>query len=438
MMLSALILPILMAEPAHAWRHLQHVWDHNSDFPFEWWMSDSFEDSWSDTESTELDVLNEAWSHWVNQAPCAEITTEYQGVRTGHNAGYTNDAINTTYFDDPADQLGAGVLGATLTLPSGIMAFTLAGDTYTYAFDSDIIFNDDVVWVSDDQIRAGACSGGHSLEGVATHEMGHGFGMGHSCEEGEACSELDLRYATMYWSGGPCSENQSELKSDDVEGITALYGPYAAFSSDSKRNGGVPLEVCFDVEMDENNEDLQITWSYGDGTIEENNDTSVCHVYETAGQHTVSMSVTGTAEECGEWSSTQRELAFVTVCEPPKPAKDFDGMFTYEDVEGTLIQMINQVDTSVYGCIERIRWDVFKVGEDTPMQSISAWSPKIDFQEAGEYRVVLNVGAPGDLFSAEELLVEVGGGAGCSTAPASGGLAGLLLGLFGLLYRRRD
>ena len=438
MMLSALILPILMAEPAHAWRHTKEVWKRDSDFPFEWWMSDSYEDSWTDSDTTEIDVLEKSWAHWVNEAPCAEITTAYMGVRTGHNSGYTSDSVNTFYFDDPANELGTGVLGATLTQNSGEVAFTLAGDTYTYATDSDIIFNDDLVWFSDDQIRAGACNGGYSLEGVATHEMGHLLGMGHSCEEGETCSELDERYATMYWAGSPCGLHQSSLKSDDVEGITALYGPYAAFFSDSKRNGGVPLEVCFEIEMGDTSDDLAITWNYGDGNTEDNTDTSVCHTYTEAGQFSVSMKVTGTEEECGEWSFTQRELAFVTVCEAPEPADGFKGMFTYEPVEGTLYQMVNQVDTSVYGCIERIRWDVFKVGSDTPLQSISAWSPKIEFSEEGEYRVVLNVGAPGDLFSSDELLINVKSEGGCSTVPASGGVAGLLFGLLGLLYRRRD
>ena len=107
------------------------------------------------------------------------------------------------------------------------------------------------------------------------------------------------------------------------------------------------------------------------------------------------------------------------------PAEGFKGLFTYEPVEDTIYQMVNQVDTSVYGCIERIQWDVYKAGSDTLVKSVSAWSPKIDFPEPGKYRVVLNVGAPGDLFSADELVIDVEEVGGCSTAPASGGLVGI-------------
>jgi hypothetical protein len=361
------------------------------------------------------------------------------GVREGNRTGKDDDDVNTIYFDDPADTAGAGILGVTYTTKHSTVAFTLSGDTYQYAKDSDIVFNDDIDWASNEDINNG-CSQEYALEAVATHEIGHLWGMGHSCEEGEACHELDERYATMYWSIGPCSTYQSELKSDDVEGITALYGPYASFFSDSKRNGGAPLEVCFEIEMDDDAQDFQIQWSFGDGNTSTETATPVCHTYTEAGQFSVNMTVTGTLEECGEWEFTQRELAFVTVCETPRPADGFKGMFTYESGEDFVYQMVNQVDTSVYGCIERIRWDVFKGNSDTPMKSVSAWSPKIDFEEAGDYRVVLYVGAPGDLIAADELLVTVEetSGSGCASAPASGGFFGLLIGLVGLLVRRQD
>ena len=60
MTISALLLPVMMAEPAHAWRHTRRVFDRD-EFPFEWYLSNSSEDSWSDTEQSELDVLMRAW-----------------------------------------------------------------------------------------------------------------------------------------------------------------------------------------------------------------------------------------------------------------------------------------------------------------------------------------------------------------------------------------
>ena len=192
--------------------------------------------------------------------------------------------------------------------------------------------------------------------------------------------------------------------------------------------------------MDDEGEGFEIEWNFGDGTTSVETTSPVCHTYTEAGQYSVNMQVTGTQEQCGEWEFTQRELAYVTVCDTPVPADGFSGMFTYEPVEDFVYQMVNQVDTSVYGCIERIRWDVFKGDSTEPMRTISAWSPKIDFEEEGDYRVVLYVGAPGDLVAAEELLIKVEevGASGCATAPSTGGLAGLLIGLAGLMIRRRD
>ena len=436
MMISALFLPLLASEPAHAWKHNRWVWDRDL-FPMEWYLGDTPEDSIP--SGMESEILTAAWAHWEVEAPCASLSTEYMGVLEGNRTGKKDDDINVFYFDDPAEQMGAGVLGVTITNSTSDVAFTLSGDTYTYAKDSDIIFNKDIDWDTDEGIENG-CTREYSLEAVATHEIGHLWGLGHSCEEGETCTDLDLRYATMYWSIGPCSTYQSDLSDDDIEGITALYGPYASFFSDSQRNGGAPLEVCFEIEMDDEGDGVAIEWNFGDGNTSVETETPVCHTYTEAGQYSVNMKVTGTQEECGEWEFTQRELAYVTVCDTPTPAGGFEGMFTYEPLEDFTYQMVNQVDTSVYGCIERIRWDVFKGNSDEPMRSISAWSPKIDFEEAGNYRVVLHVGAPGDLNAAEELTIKVEEvkASGCATAPSSGGMIGLLLGMIGLLVRRRD
>jgi hypothetical protein len=441
MMISALLLPLLASQPAHAWRHTGWAWDRDL-FPMEWYLGDVSEDSLPEDILVNPEILEAAWAHWEVEAPCATLSTIYMGVREGNRTGKDDDDVNTIYFDDPAGTAGSGILGVTYTTPTSDVAFTLSGDTYVYAKDSDIVFNDNIDWASNEDI-ANNCAQEYALEAVATHEIGHLWGLGHSCEEGELCPELDKRSATMYWSIGPCSTYQSVLKSDDIAGITALYGPYASFYSDSKRSGGAPLEVCFEIEMDDEGEGFEIEWDFGDDgddSTSTETTTPVCHTYTEAGQFSVKMTVTGTQDECGEWNHQQRELAFVTVCNTPKPAEGFDGLFTYESGEDFTYQMVNQVDTSVYGCIEQIRWDVFKGDSEEPMKSVSAWSPKIDFEEAGDYRVVLYVGAPGDLVAADELLVKVKeiGGAGCASAPASSGIFGLLIGLAGLLVRRQD
>ena len=446
MILSTLLL--LSSQPALAWRHTGTVWNRD-DFPLEWYKADYTEGSLPDGYDEE--VLGLAWSHWTDKAPCAQLDVEYMGVRDGHNAGYTNESLNTFYFDDPKDDLGTGVLGQTLCRPSGEIAFSLAGTTYLYAQDCDIIFNTDIDWGSVEDIDT-SCQNEYSVEAVATHEIGHLLGLGHSCEEGEDCPDLDERYATMFWAISKCQTYQSDLADDDVEGVTSLYGPYATFYSDSKRSGGAPLEVCFEVEGDVDQDGIEIEWSFGDGAPVVENATPVCHTYTEAGQYSVGMKVVGTNEDCGEWQFTQRELAYVTVCEAPVPGidddgKEFTGLFTYEHVDGLVYQMVNQVDTSVYGCVEKIRWDIFK-GSDLsgePVASVAAWDPKIDFGNKewggeGKYTVVLNVAAPGALVSAHKLLVDAvdkKAYGGCSTAPGQTGFAGLLLALVGLIARRR-
>ena len=86
MMISALFLPLIAAEPAHAWRHNRWVWDRDL-FPMEWYMGDTTEDSLP--AGTEAEILTKAWAHWEVEAPCASLSTEYMGVREGNPARYT-------------------------------------------------------------------------------------------------------------------------------------------------------------------------------------------------------------------------------------------------------------------------------------------------------------------------------------------------------------
>jgi hypothetical protein len=100
--------------------------------------------------------------------------------------------------------------------------------------------------------------------------------------------------------------------------------------------------------------------------------------------------------------------------------------------------MINQADTTVYGCIDEIEWQVYK--GDTLIRTLNAWSPKIDFSEEGEgeYKVVLKLGGPGGEIAQElSVYVEKYNVEGCSSVSGYGMVAALLS-ILGIARRRED
>ena len=449
-----MIVALLAVQPALAWEHTNYVWDQDL-FPLDWIMTDYIEDSLpqdpiygpkKDLYYQEQAIVD-SFDAWMTGAPCAAVEAVYTGRVKGIVGGPTNDGIRTIYWDDPASQVGSGTLAVTYSYPSGEIAFSLNGETYLYLNDSDITFNDDVDWGTTEEVEGGQCNDQQSVEGVATHEIGHSFGMGHSCEEEDICSDNDLRLATMYWAAGPCTTYQIDLNEDDIEGITALYGPYASFTSKSTRRGGVPLDIAFELVTNDAKV-TEVTWNFGDGTT--STELEPTHTYTEAGQYTVSVTIGGETGECGDWEYTQRERAYVIACGEPVPGLDtegepFESLFSIEHYDGLVYQLVNQTDTSVYGCIESIQWNVMK-GDEVISES-SAWSPKVEFPSEGKYTVVLEIGGPGGVVTeeldvtAEEKVGEDFKSGVCGTAPGSRGTGAGALALsalaFGLAARRR-
>lgn len=435
-MVLAHALLLFAVSPARAatYAYTGNAWIPAEDFPLPWYQGER-QDGVLSSEYQEA-ILIKAFDNWVDAAPCAEISHEYMGMMEGNEGGYATDSINVMSWDDPNGEVATGVLGQTLCRSyAGEIAATIEGEQLAHTYDCDIIYNDDVAWGMTEDIEAGSCNGEYAIESVATHEVGHLWGLDHSCEDpakgGDDCTDLDKLYATMYWSVGPCDTYQAVPKTWDVAAITSLYGPFFTFSApEDDRSGGVPLEVCFELEGDDVVNSIE--WRFGDG--ETSSEESPCHTYQEKGQFSVTLQVEGSSEACESFAYTHRENAYVTVCEPPQPAEGFDGMFTVEQGSGLQMQMINQADTTVYGCIDQIQWDVFK--GDELVKSVQAWSPIIEFPSEGTYRVVLNLAGPGGE-AAEELEIEVVEATGCSTAPGRLGLLGAALGLGLALTRRR-
>ncbi len=439
--LSLAVLAGVFASPsALAWEHLGHVWL-PEDMPLEYYVADE-EACALTTVPPEYctPAMQEAWGIWED-IPCVEYTTLYAGVCD--NIGYEpGNGLNYIAFDDPYDELEAGAIAAALSVDDRTLAFVLEGTAYLHAYDSDIVFNDNVLLDTRENIREGRCNGGFDMVSIGVHEMGHTLGLGHSCEENDLCTDPKLKNAMMYWTGAPC--NNFDPVEDDIEGTTALYGPYASFVcshtvSEDLAIGIVPFELKCVITAEDVTEITSAYWRFGDGGTSDQ--VAASHVYEEPGNYTVQVTVNGDREDCGEegWEYNYRRVGYVRACGLPEPE------FTFEPVEGLTYQMLNESNVSVYGCIQDIQWEVYKGGSanGNPITELTAkaWEPRLTFPEAGEYTVVMNLGGPAGT-SAAQLTIDVKSArssGGCDTAGAGAlGAAGALAGLLVVARRRRD
>jgi hypothetical protein len=132
--------------------------------------------------------------------------------------GSTNTAPNIS-VNGAGDILCASTDGNNVIGWSNLPGSTL-GVTCTWSYntgqavESDMLYDSSVPWYTSNTAPAG-CWNQFSLRGVATHEFGHAFGLGHS--PGDSCN------LTMYPSTGPCNDGARSFGLGDVEGLESLY-----------------------------------------------------------------------------------------------------------------------------------------------------------------------------------------------------------------------
>ena len=121
-----------------------------------------------------------------------------QPVSTGGPCGGRNGVSNVGFGD-----LGAGILAVTCTYSSG-----------GRAVESDLRFNRGFLWYTSEPA---GCSGRWSIAGVAVHERGHTFGLGHVTPQSAHGS------LTMSPLIAACSNADASLGLGDVRGLRRKY-----------------------------------------------------------------------------------------------------------------------------------------------------------------------------------------------------------------------
>lgn len=386
----------------------------------------------------------EAWEG----LPCSPIAFEHLGTVDPVAPEPTEFGMtplmldDTVWFVDPYDVLEPGVLAASVTQRFGL-AWELDGEPYGQADAFTIWVNsDDAYFVTQATIDAGQCEPGQAqLQHLLQHEVGHVLGLGHSCDEGEVCSDPDLQDALMFWQIYADCDQPIGPRADDIAGIKALYGPRVSVHCTPEEDeagraiGVAPLDVRCTASTDGWSEDVdRVVWSFGDGGAAEGR--SVLHRFEQAGAYAVTATIEGASDTCTpEDFTTEGELAgTISVCGVPEV------VFEVQPADKLTYAVWNRTDPGPLGCTDNVVWTVYE-GEDTtgsPVDSMTtrSWEPTFVFERPGQYTVVGNVGGIAGTGAARLTFRVRRAPFGCATGGGAPGWSWMVLSLL-VLGRRQ-
>ena len=136
----------------------------------------------------------------------SSLTLQNGGSTTAF--GFRGDGVTAISYNDPLDQMSdpvgcSGTLAIGGVSKAGGGTRVIGGITFSHIFEGDVVFN-----------RNFQCFLGVSanLAEVATHEIGHSIGFGHSPDQNA------IMYASAHGQG-----RGATLGADDIAAVSFLY-----------------------------------------------------------------------------------------------------------------------------------------------------------------------------------------------------------------------